>query len=608
MSRLSHGLAALVLCAPCLAAPAAPPAIELPGRIDTVTVYRGQALVTRVVDIPGPAGLREVIVTGLPAHALGGSIHAESANGVEVRSVLYRVRPVEHDVREEVRQLDEQIRAATDQLAEKQKLLELIAQRKAYLDKLEQFVAPTATVELTQGVLNAETLEKLTTMLADRRREAATEELELNLQSRDLKARLDLLARNRQELTSSSAKSAREAVVFVNLGENGGKLRLRYLVNNANWSPSYNARARAGHAELTVEVNASVQQTSGEDWTDVDMTLSTVTPSLVAKAPTLTPMAVSLVPGGQQQAQVVTAPADYKQARKELMARQSMANATRNFVGIGQSDMQQQQQASAQIATTDNNFVMADLELNRLANEIQNLDLLAEGRIVRDKSAGIPAEDVAVTYAVGGRISLPSRSDRQLIQVAALPLEGEFYKVATPLLTAYVYNEASVTNAGELVLLAGPVSTYLGGQFVGHGEIPNVAVGERFNLGFGVDSSLRAGRELAEKSDSIQGGNRVTDLTYRLAIENFGTTPARVRLYDRMPQTQRSDIKISLTSNADDLSTDARYRQSEFKKNILRWEVDVPAQAIGPDAKSVSYQFRLEYDKQMTIAGLALAQ
>jgi uncharacterized protein (TIGR02231 family) len=274
-----------------------------------------------------------------------------------------------------------------------------------------------------------------------------------------------------------------------------------------------------------------------------------------------------------------------------------------------QAEMQQQAQPAQPAFLFDNNFAVADLELNRLANDLQNLDLLAEGRALRDKSAPTAlTEDVAVTYAVGGRISLPSRSDRQLIQVAALPLEGEFYKVATPLLTSYVYNEASVANASELVLLAGPVSTYLGGQFVGHGEIPTVAIGERFNLGFGVDSSLRAGRELAEKSDSIQGGNRVTDLTYRLTLENFGTAPARVRLYDRMPQTQRSDIKISLTSSADELSTDAGYRKSEFKKNILRWEVEVPAQAIGPDAKTVSYQFRLEYDKQMTIAGLALAQ
>src|SRR5689334_8764398 len=86
------------------------------GRLDEVTVYRGQALVTRLVEIPGPAGLREVVVTELPEHVQPASIYAESADGVEVRSVLYRIRPVEQDVRDEVRKLDKQIREVQDQV------------------------------------------------------------------------------------------------------------------------------------------------------------------------------------------------------------------------------------------------------------------------------------------------------------------------------------------------------------------------------------------------------------------------------------------------------------------------------------------------------------
>jgi hypothetical protein len=35
---------------------------EPTGKIDAVTVYRGQALITRVVDVPAPAGLREIVI------------------------------------------------------------------------------------------------------------------------------------------------------------------------------------------------------------------------------------------------------------------------------------------------------------------------------------------------------------------------------------------------------------------------------------------------------------------------------------------------------------------------------------------------------------------
>jgi uncharacterized protein (TIGR02231 family) len=250
-----------------------------------------------------------------------------------------------------------------------------------------------------------------------------------------------------------------------------------------------------------------------------------------------------------------------------------------------------------------------DVELNEIAKELQNLELVARGSVSRSPVSKPKADEgITVTYAVSGRTSLPSRSDRQLIQIASLPMKGQFYKVATPVLTSYVYEEAKVANGSDMVLLAGPVSTYSAGQFVGHGSIPTVSVGESFNVGFGIDSALRASRELVEKKEDVQGGNRVVDFTYRLALENFGSEPMAVRLLDRLPQAKKSDIKLTLVSPGKELSEDADYRHDRHKKGILRWEVEVPGHAIGPAAESIEYQFRLEYDKQMTVNGISVAQ
>jgi hypothetical protein len=50
--------------------------------VDNVTVYRGQALVTRVLPIGGAAGLREIVLTDLPEQIIPGSLFAEG--GAEV--------------------------------------------------------------------------------------------------------------------------------------------------------------------------------------------------------------------------------------------------------------------------------------------------------------------------------------------------------------------------------------------------------------------------------------------------------------------------------------------------------------------------------------------
>lgn len=579
------------------------------GEVEAVTVYRGQALVTRVVALGGPAGLREVVVSELPDRIVPGSIYAESADGVEVRSVRYRVRPVRQDVRKEVRELDERIRQVLDELDANERRQDLIGEKRGYLVKLEQFVAPTANVELTKGVLNAETLERLTHFLFEMRERWANQELELGLEQRELSEQVELLERKRKKLTGSSARSVREAVVFVNVqkGE-GARLRLRYLVERASWSPSYNIRTGADHGEVVVEYNASIQQMSGEDWTDVAMTLSTATPSLVAKAPALTPLTVMLKraePPGKQ-----LAAGRYFEKKRELGDRVRQMEALRNAPMPQSNRLAQQQVQRSEVGQFVEGFMVdlerADKNLNVTAGDLQVLELGARGRIRRPSKRVAPKveEGVSVTYELEGRTTLPSRADQQLIQIASLPMKGQFYKLATPVLTSYVYDEARIKNGSKMVLLAGPVSSFVDGQFVGHGSIPTVARGQSFTAGFGIDSSLRAGRELLEREETVQGGNRVATFTYRLSVENFGGAPAAVRLLDRLPKAKGKDLKVTLLPLEVKLSKDRGYLKTQRKQDILRWDLEVAAGASGLKAFGVDYKFKLEYDKQMSIGGL----
>src|SRR5262245_34691757 len=379
---------------------------ERPGSIEAVTVYRGQALVTRLVEIPGPAGLHELVVTDLPEQVVPGSIYAESADGVEVRSVLYRQRPVTHDVREEVRQLDQKIRALQDTCSANAQAVALLAERKSLLDKIEQFTAPTANAELTKGVLDAGTLKDVASYLVEQRTAISQEDFKLKLEKRDLEEQISVLQRERQQLAGGSARTAREALVFVNLLRDGGQLRLRYLVNQASWSPSYSVRAGEDRQNVTVEYLASIQQLSGEDWGNVSMTLSTATPSLVAKAPTLEALRLHLTPA-QEQAMAQYGKEEFAKAVSAIAQRRAQLNNDRsNRAG-------QRPDAAGQPS--------ADLDFDRLLNangcELQVLEWASSGSLTRGGARSAPefGDGLSVTYQLSGRTNLPSRSDRQLI-------------------------------------------------------------------------------------------------------------------------------------------------------------------------------------------------
>jgi hypothetical protein len=616
-------VAVFVVCLLAITPLAAAEPIKTEGRVTDVTVYQGQALVTREIELESVDGLVEVVVSSLPESVITGSLFAEPTGDVQVRSVRYRERPIEADVRQEVRELDEQIQAVSDKIAAVIEQRTLLNERKAYLDKLKDFTANTSNQELKSGVLNAETLKSLTEFMFAERDSIGERELELAKEERAHNKEMELLKRKRQTIAEGSARTVREAVVFINATEAGAAtLRLSYLVGNASWTPSYNLRATEARDEITVEYNASIQQMSGEDWSDVHMVLSTATPSLVAKAPTLEALTIKLGQPVRDQEPMLAAQ-NYSRMKQEIdqlskargnaaMASGQMANAPASesaFAGeeivgrrgggmggygggVGGWDF------SGQTASTD-------AGLNSYACQLQLMDLNNEMSTLRLEDQSIKqAEGVSVSYKLANSTSLPSRSDRQLIQIASVPLKGEFYRLATPVLTSFVYEEAKLTNTSDEVFLAGPVATFLGGQFVGRGEMPTVAVGESFTVGLGIDSSLRAERKLLKKDERIQGGNRVVDFIYELKLENFGDKPAKVRLLDRMPTVGENDIKVTLVKSDQELSDDESYQMNQRKDGILRWDIEVPAQAIGPKQKVLKYTMQIEYDKQLSIEGM----
>jgi len=63
--------------------------ITTTGNISNVIVYRGQALVTRLIDLDLPQGNSEVIVQSLPSNTLVESLFAQVSPNLTVLSIRY---------------------------------------------------------------------------------------------------------------------------------------------------------------------------------------------------------------------------------------------------------------------------------------------------------------------------------------------------------------------------------------------------------------------------------------------------------------------------------------------------------------------------------------
>jgi hypothetical protein len=586
-------IAALSLC---VAASTDARAESIPGRVSQVTLYRGQAQITRAIPVEGEPGSTEIVVGNLPEQVVPGSLFAEGGDSVEVRAVRFRTRAVGEEPREEVRQLDRDILDVQRQINLTTKKRALLGKQTEYLGKLEGFVAPTAHADLANGVLDAEALERLTTFAFTQHEKIAQEEIELDRQAHDFHEQLQLLQRKRGEITAGAERTEREAVLFLQKVAAGpAEVRLNYLVNNCGWSPTYTMRSDADRKQVRIEYNALIQQLTGEDWSDVVLTLSTASPALSATGPGLAPFHVTLA--GE------TAPNEQSQQVQLFGPGLSKSQVLDQLQGLNQQRRQYAQAANNAVMFEEQNRF--NWSLNDVAYGLQQLELNCDAATLSVLRNELPedANGPSLSYRLAGPVSLASRSDQQMVRIMQTDVQSRFYHVAVPVLTSYVYREAELMNSSDDDLLAGPITVYLDGRFVGQGEIPTVARGQTFVVGFGADPQLRTRRELADKQDGVQGGNRETRFEYRLIVENFTGETTPVRVLDRLPHAENGeDIRITLGETSDPISADKLYLREERPMGLLRWDIDVPEGAAGEDARLIEYHYAVEYDRQYVVS------
>jgi len=529
----------------------------------------------------GPAEI-QVVVTDLPPAIVEGSLFAEGSEGVEVRAVRQRSRAVKETPDEKVQEIEDAMKIVQQKMAELAKKNEVIQARIDYLKQLEGFVAPTAKLELSKGVLDPQSLETVTLFIFKQREEIATMQLDIEKETAGLREELNLLSRKRSELTSGSTKAVNEAILFLAKTAPGATtVTLNYLVTGCDWSPAYTIRAETEQSDVDIECNAMISQLSGEDWDGVRLTLSTASPALSAAIPGLASFPVFLSPTDEADLET--------QSEREVL---------KTLQSIRRRQSQAVQSFQNTISAREN--VGLNWDANVAANEFQQQEL-NNGKVLL-QVAGVDTveeEGPSLTYTIEGSVSLDSRRDQQMVRIVKSCFPSTFYHVAVPVLTSFVYREAEIKNDSDLDLLAGPTTVYLGRRFVGRSEIPTVARGQTLVLGFGANPGLRASRRLVDRTEVVQGGNRSLTFKYSLGVENFTDAATEVRLMDRMPHSNKTaEIDITLGEMSEPISTNEIYEKTEKPRGILRWEIDVPAD----ESKTVQYEYTVEFDRQYSLS------
>jgi hypothetical protein len=599
-------------------AAAAPAAKFAKSRIDKVTVYPNNALVTREVDVPDGAGLVELTITPMPDQIVPSTMYSEAGDGLRVLTTRFSTRQVLEDTSEDRRKLE----------AELEKFQVIAAKIDSEIATLQRNIELLSKLESVteKGKHTGDEVIAMTKYVMEQRGERAKEMVTIQDQKRLNAIQLNFIQRKLGELGKGSGRQERDAIIVVDR-ENGkgGKVRLNYLVGSVAWHPEYKIRAGKTKEDVQVDYQANLMQHSGEDWNQVKMTLSTAQPMLNASPPELCMLQPILIvrggpggppmPGGGGFASPFANAMPSGDIAKKAVESRGQANQIYSNPGAFGGGKGAGMQGSMQGGFQGGGFsYQAQKDVSKLLNDAaaieQNLDLMRSREEVlaeqkKGKHAPSPSgtDGPSVTYHLPNKLTVPSRNDEQVIEVVKLNLAPKYYYKTVPVLNAHVYRLADLVNKSDHILLPGEATMFQGTDFVGRMPLPLVAIGEEFTAGFGVDTQLQVQRQMIDQTRTTQGGNQVLKYEYRILVSSFKNAPVSLQVWDRLPKGETESVGVVLLKATPELCKDGIYLRESRPNNLLRWDVEVPANCNGEKAYPINYEFRMELDRQMAITG-----
>ncbi len=261
--------------------------INTTGQISSVTVYPGSAKILRLASVDLPAGSSSILVSGLPLNLQESSLRvAGKSDSAVVLSSVTLVREIHADV---VQEQEQQLR---QQIEQQQLLQQEVRDYKQQQAQLLQFITamgtggqgdkPSSYLQLPpEQWQHAWTLMQESTNQAQRKmREADQQTKDISKKIQQLQAQLRQVATHQRSTRSARLEvKAAEATHFA--------VELSYQVHGAGWSPVYDAYLDTETSQLQIRTLAQIRQRTGEDWKNVQTTLSTLRPSADARLPSL---------------------------------------------------------------------------------------------------------------------------------------------------------------------------------------------------------------------------------------------------------------------------------------------------------------------------------
>jgi uncharacterized protein (TIGR02231 family) len=331
------------------------------------------------------------------------------------------------------------------------------------------------------------------------------------------------------------------------------KFDISYYTPNAGWTPSYEMRVKTIDNSFKLGYKALVFQSTGIDWKQIPITLSTSNPNQSNTTP--------LLQAWYLQQYVPQLYGNIQSAKKLAL-------------------MNSVQSLNEVVVTTGYNARNKDNEAEK-RDDISNYLQVKESQLYT-------SFDIDLPYVI------PSDGTGYSVNIKEENIKATYKHYAVPKLDKDAFLMAEISDWESLDLLPGQANIIMDGKYIGKSFIDPNSTLDTLNINLGRDKRVNIKRTTVKNNEKvkIKGDNKIETFAYEIVVKNNKKQEINLLLKDQFPLSNDKEIEINLFNDGNaDINNEL---------GVLNWKLTIPAN----ESKSKQFGYTVKYPKTKVIGNL----
>ena len=383
-----------------------------------------------------------------------------------------------------------------------------------------------------------------------------------------------------------------------------------YISPNAYWTPFYDIRVDDIKNPLKVIYKAKIVQTTGIDWKQVKLSLSTSMPGQWGSAPILQSWFLSYINPVAVYERRLSSSNTIQSFDKALEGKaaglQMNEVVVTNAYGIKVRGQNSADRTSQPLYVV-NGVPMNSNEFAKInESSIKNIQILkgeeatslygsqgANGVVLVTLKDGledyisVTDKELDVTFDIDLPYDVTTNGKEQTATLKEYSTKALYKYYSVPKLDKDIFLLAEVPDWEKLNLLPGSANIIFEGTYVGKSFIDPNSTSDTLNLTLGRDKRVVVKREKLVDYSSVKflGTNKLQKITYELTVKNNKKDSIRTILKDQFPLSTNKEIEVELVDDGGaEVNTDL---------GILNWKL----QLAPGESRKYRFSYTVKYPK-----------